>query len=171
MDHVVRNVMQSHTDTSLTRPYRELWGNDETFYNGPGFLIPTVGVGRGMHREYHYDSDNLENMNLYHMVESAWLLTRISEVFETDYVPVRTYNGPLYLSRYGLYIDPTLDRQAARNVEKMQVLIDGERSCMDIAREFDTDFFFIRDFFDDMAQHGLLTKQPRLPQPQDSGTL
>jgi len=171
IDQVVRDVLTSHSHSSFTRPYRGLWGNDETFYNGPGYLIPTVGIGRGMHREYHYDSDDLENMDPYHMVESVWFLMRIAEVFETDYVPVRTYMGPLYLSRYGLYVDPTVDRDRARKVEKLQALIDGERSCLDIAVRLGLDFFFVRDFCDTLAAKGLVTRIPRLPREGDRGTL
>jgi aminopeptidase-like protein len=171
MDHVIRNVVKSHTDTCIERPYRRLWGNDETFYNGPGFLIPTVGVGRGMHREYHYDTDNLENMSLYHMIESVWVLMRIAEVFESDYVPERAYSGPLYLSRYGLYVDPTVDKDGARNIERMQAMLDGKRSCMDIAQELGIDFYFARSFFDRMAEKGLLRKAARTPRPSDAGEL
>ena len=171
MDKVCRNVLKSHTQTFLERPYRELWGNDETFYNGPGFLKPTIGIGRGMHREYHYDSDNLENINMYHMVESVWYLMRITEVFETDYIPLRRFEGPIYLSKYGLYIDPNLEPQEADRIERMQSAIDGERSCFDIADDFGVDFFFVRDFFDKLAENDLIAKTSRPPRESDKGTL
>jgi Uncharacterized protein conserved in bacteria with an aminopeptidase-like domain len=161
IDRIVRNVMQSHTSTLVERPYRELWGNDETFYNGPGFGIPTVGIGRLMHREYHYHTDDLSHLDPYHMLESVWLLWRIVEVFESDFIPVRSYNGPLYLSRYGLYIDPTVDRKGAKNIERLQVLMDGERSCMDIADELEIDFYFVRDFCEKLADKNLISKIPR----------
>jgi aminopeptidase-like protein len=171
IDDVVGNVVRSHVGACIERPYRGLWGNDETFYNGPGFLIPTVGVGRGMHREYHYDTDDLDNMSLYHMVESVWVLMRVVEVFESDYVPERAYSGPLYLSRYGLYVDPTIDREATRTVERMQALLDGERSCMDIAAKLGVDFYFVRGMLDNMAAKGLVRKRPRAPRAGDQGEL
>jgi aminopeptidase-like protein len=171
IDHVARNVMASHLHTWLPLPYRKLWGNDETFYNGPGFTIPTIGIGRGMFREYHYDTDNLENLSLYKAEESAWVLRRIVEVFETDYVPVRRFEGPLYQSRYGLYIDPTIDSNGANNMERMQALADGQRSCMDIATSLEVDFFTVRDFFDTLESKGLSERRPRAPQPSDGGSL
>lgn len=171
IDKVIKNIIASHASIFLERSYRSLWGNDETFYNGPGFYIPTVGLGRGMHREYHYDTDNLETMDLYHMVESAWILRRIAEVFETDFVPIRRYDGPLYLSRFELYVDPTEDRKGARNLEQMQALMDGERSCMDIADALNVDFFSVRELCDRMAEKGLIEKSPRLPRESDQGTL
>lgn len=171
IDKVVANVLKSHTEVFIERPYRRLWGNDETFFNGPGFLKPMAGLGRVMHREYHYNTDNLDNLDMYHMVESVWVMQRIAEVFETDYVPVPTYKGPLYLSRYDLYIDPSVDKRGALSVEKMQALADGERSVMDIAEEIDVDFFFVRNFFDQLAERQLVAKQPRQPRSADAGTL
>jgi aminopeptidase-like protein len=134
-------------DTFIHRDYRKLFGNDETFYNGPGFRIPTIGVARGMHREYHFDKDNLENMSLYKMEEACWVLLRMIEVFETDFIPELKYNGPIYLSRYGLFINPYVDRAGYDALEMMQILADGKTSCLEIAEKLDIDYFFVRDFF------------------------
>jgi len=158
IDKVVRNVFKSHVEFFVECPYRQLWGNDEMFYNGPGFLIPTIGIARGMHREYHYDSDNIDNMDLYHMVESLWILMRIVEVFETDFVPVVRYKGPLYLSRYNLYVDPTIDQKGARNLEKMQSMADGNYSCLEIADILEVDYFKVRHFFNKLIEKGLAEK-------------
>lgn len=171
MDKVARNVFASHLHTSLRLPYRELWGNDETFYNGPAFLVPTIGVGRGMFREYHYDTDNLENLSLYKAEESTWVLRRMIEVFETDYVPVLQFRGPLYLSRYGLYIDPSMDKKGASNLERMLALMDGTRSCMDIATILDVDFFFVRGFCDSLLDKDLAERRARPTHPEDAGFL
>ena len=171
LDAIVRNVMVSHAPAHVEQPYRRLWGNDEMFFNGPSLLIPTLGIGRAMHREYHYDTDNLENMNVYHMVEAAWILRRIVEVLETDFVPVRKYVGPLCLSRYGLYVDPAVDRLAAGNLEKAQILMDGRRSCMDICAALGQDFFRFRDFVQAMVACGVVSVEQRLPRPQDCGTV
>jgi aminopeptidase-like protein len=170
LDKVAANVMQSHLTTQVGRPFRGLWGNDETFYNGPGYNIPTIGIGRVMHREYHYDSDNLDNFSAYRAVESVWILKRIVEVFETDYLPVREYQGPLYLSRFGLYVDPVKDRVGAVDLERMQVLMDGRHSCMDIAEALGMDFFFVRNLCDKMAGFGLVSKAPRPPREGDRGS-
>ena len=55
-DKVFLNVFESHKEVFIHKEFRGLWGNDETFYNGAGFKIPTLGMGRGMHREYHYNT-------------------------------------------------------------------------------------------------------------------
>ena len=171
MDKVVRNIFASHLAISAQRPYRKLWGNDETFYNGPGFLIPTLGIGRTEFREYHYDTDDLDNFSPYKAEESAWILRRITEVFETDCIPELNFRGPLYLSRDGLYIDPIQDSKGAENLERMLALMDGTRSCMDIADILDIDFFFVRDFCRVLEENGLAKPRPRPVHPQDAGCL
>lgn len=171
MDHVARNVLASHSSQLIERPYRRLWGNDEMFYNGPGFDIPTIGLGRLMHREYHYNTDDLQHLDTYHLRESLWMLRRIVEVFETDYLPERRYRGPIYLSRYGLSprFSPAPDNPELIN--HLQALMDGERSCMDIASRLGLDFFQVRDFCDSLAECGLIERGSRPPRPWDCGTI
>jgi aminopeptidase-like protein len=170
-DRVTLNVFKSHKEVYIHREFRKLWGNDETFYNGAGFKIPTLGIGRGMHREYHYNTDNLENMSLYNMEESAWILMRIIEVMESDYIPVLSYIGPLYLSRYGLFINKHEDPEGYANLEKIQALADGQLSCFDISDKLDLDFYFVRNFFDKMLEKDLITRIERNPIEADSGFL
>jgi len=171
LDRIVRNVLASHSSQLIERPYRRLWGNDELFYNGPGFAIPTVGLGRLMHREYHYHTDDLEHLSLYHARESTWILSRIVEVLESDYLPLRRYQGPIYLSRYGIApeFDPAPSDPEALN--RLQCLMDGQHSCADLADRFGLDFFQLRRFCDHLAGLGLLEKAPRPPRPEDAGTL
>ena len=70
IDWTVENVFESHVPLYAKRAYRDLWGNDEMFYNGPDYLKPTMGIGRTMHREYHYNTDNLANFSAYNTKES-----------------------------------------------------------------------------------------------------
>jgi aminopeptidase-like protein len=171
-DAITRNVMKSHTPVLVEKPYRKLWGNDETFYNGTGYQIPTLGIGRLMHREYHYDSDNMENLNQYHLRETIWVLARIVEVLETDYIPVPNFKGPVYLSKYGMSSALGNDVPGWReNVERIQFLMDGEHSLMDIAALLDVDFFLIKDFIDQFADKGLVTKQTRPVRAEDTGSI
>lgn len=170
MDQVFRNVLASHTMLPIEKPYRALWGNDETFYNGPGYNVPTVGMGRLMHREYHYDSDNLDNFLPYACEESAWVLWRVAQVWEQDFVPRVTFTGPLYLSRYGLYIDPVRHPKEAGSLERMVAMMNGRHSCLDIALALDGDFYMVHKFARRMVELGLAEALPRDPRPADSGT-
>ncbi len=164
LDAVLQSVIPYHSSFHIERPYRKLWGNDEMFYNGPGFEIPAAAVGRGHNeaspREYHYDSDTPEAVDGYHLVESLWILQRIAEVFETDRVPVRNFKGPVRQDRYKLYADATAQKGEYDLREAAPILMDGKRSLLDIARELGADFFAVRDFARRMEERGLVEITP-----------
>lgn len=169
IDRMMKNVLKTHAGTHLIKSYRKLWPNDETFYNGPGFAIPTVGFGRGMYREYHHNTDDLENLDLYHCVESLWILSRVVEVFETDFIPKLRYDGPLYLSPYGLYIDPYLDPRGNDAMEFIQYLMDGKRSCFEIADQLKLDYFFVYNFARQLVEKRRAKSKPSIPKPESPG--
>lgn len=171
IDHIAHNVLSSHRPLLIERPSRELWGNDEMFYDGPGFNIPTIGLGRLVHREYHYNTDNLAHVNEYHARESLWILSRIIDVFETDYVPVRRMDGPLQLARYPdlQAAVPTLATSSASH--GLLMLADGTLSCQDIAQRLKLDYYQVLHFFDHLVGLGLADKVERAPRTEDRGLL
>lgn len=164
IDRVLDSVLPTHSAFAFKRPYRQMWGNDEMFFNGPGFEIPMAAIGRGHSaaapREYHYDSDNFDAIDSYHLAESLWVLQRIVEVFETDRVPKRTFSGPARQSRYDLSIDAGAAREAYDLQDAIPILMDGRRSILEIASERTADYFVVRDFIEKMAACGLAELSP-----------
>lgn len=155
IDMVVRNVFRHSLQEYSEWPYRGKWGNDEMFYDGPDFQIPTIGIGRDEFAYYHTDKDDLEHCDFGQLEESLKILQNIVEVLETDCIPKRLYQGPLYLSRFGLYIDPQEDPQGYQNLQEIQILMDGTRSCLEIAEELKIDYKFVRSFVEKLSQKGL----------------
>jgi len=156
LDRVVENVFTHRVGEHTRRGFRELWGNDEMFYNGAGFLIPTLGFYGQPHPEFHFDADNLEMVDFQALERSVELLELMVEVMETDLVPEPRFKGPVYLSRYDLYIDPDRDVDGYNNLMNIQILMDGRLSCLDIARRLRISFFFVRDFCQKLAGLGLV---------------
>ena len=157
IDTITKNVFIHHVQDYVEREYRGLWGNDEMFYDGPDFYIPTVCIGRDSFENYHTDKDNFENCNFDQLLESIDILKKIINIFEADCIPVRLYKGPLYLSRYGLYIDPKKNDKGYKNLQNIQTLMNGENSCMDIASILDIDYEFIKYFVDTLHYNELVT--------------
>ncbi len=155
---------------SFERPFRKLWGNDEVLYEGPGFAIPTIGIGRAMHREYHYNSDDLDHYCDYAALESLWILSRIVEVLETDYVPLRRFRGPLYRSQYNLNTELARSSEQSDAVDEVQALMDGGHSWFDISDTLNLDAFAVREFCNELIEVGLAERQPRELQVADLGT-
>lgn len=156
-DRITRSVLAHYDTDKLDATYRSLYGNDEMFYDGPGFEIPTVCLCRHPYAYYHTDWDNLDNCDFDKLEESLDMLKDLVETFETDAVPTRNYEGPLYLTDYNLYIDPKIDQKGYTALQEIQILMNGERSCLDIAEIIGVDFLFVRSFVNELSKHGLVT--------------
>ena len=159
IDFVTESVMKKTLSYHFSKDYRKLWGNDEIFYDGPDFRIPTIGLGRDRWEHYHTDKDDLENCDLDQLVESFDLLTQIVDFLENDYIPVRTYKGPLYLDRYGITFDSQGDPEGYSNIQKIQIMADGTMSISEISRALDIDYFFVFDFFETLFKNDLISKE------------
>ncbi len=155
-DRITRSALTHYDTGTPDAPYRGLYGNDEMFYDGPGFEIPTVCLSRHPYSYYHTDWDNLENCDYDKLEESLDMLKDIAEMFETDVIPVRNYEGPLYLTDYNLYIDPKIDQRGYSALQEIQILMNGERSCLDIAEKIGVDFLFVRSFVNELSKHKLV---------------
>lgn len=158
-DRITRNVLLNHEFGRLDTPYRSLYGNDEMFYDGPGFEIPTVCLSRHPFPYYHTDWDDPAHCDYNSLEQSYQLLVDIVDTFETDCVPVRLYEGPLYLSGYNLYIDPLQDRKGYDALQAIQIYMDGKRSMLDIAEQADVSFGFVRRFVDELCRNNLATRR------------
>ena len=163
VDHAVRNVLKHNADEFFEVKYRSLWGNDELFYDGPDFRIPTIGLGRDRFEYYHTDKDDLDRCDFDQLLESLELLKKIVRVFEDDAIIKRRYKGPLYLSRYGLYVDPQKDRKGASSLQEIQVMMDGAQSYLAIATLLDIDFSFVARFGDQLVRRDLAGTENVLP--------
>lgn len=147
IDKVVKNVLTNNEASTKQYKYRKLWGNDETFYNGPGFLIPSVGIGGDKFDEYHFDKDNANFVNYNQLCNSVDIVEKIINILENDYKPQLKYKGPLFLSKYNLYWDSVKYPDHYSMIESCQILADGERSILDICELLGADFEFIYQFF------------------------
>lgn len=136
--------------------YRGVWGNDENFYDGPGLLIPTVGLARDAFDGYHTDADDVAHCDFAQLAEAVEVLKRTILLFEETDLPRITYRGPLYLSRHQLYIDPKKDRQGYLSLQRIQMLLDGTRSCEEIAAEVGATAEFVRAFIGALRERGFV---------------
>ena len=161
IDKVVANVVRYHTDEHVQLPHRKLGGNDEMFYNGPGFCIPTTEFGCSLHDEHHTDADNLELLDENQLVQALGITERIVNIFESDFVPRRLFKGPLYLSRYDLYMPLQVDEHLHDVQEGIQILMDGKLSCLELADKLSADFDYVHSFCSQLEKHNLIERVER----------
>lgn len=157
LGNIVRNVLSSHVSMFNEYEYRKFWGNDEIFYNLWG--IPTVVIGRGIknrYREYHTDLDNFDNIDEYHLIESVWILERIVEAMERDFVPSLTYKTPLYLSGFSDRFK--LKGEVREKFDRIESLTNDYFHCSSIAAQLGLDLFELIGVFDEMRKNSLVTR-------------
>jgi aminopeptidase-like protein len=160
LDRIARNIIGHHEAELREAPYRGLYGNDEMFYDGPGFEIPTLGMSRYPFEYYHTDWDDVDHCDFAKLEESITVLQQIIDVFETDCIPSLLYKGPLYLSKYNLYIDPKIDPKGYSSLQEAQILMNGERSCLEIAIHLGISYSFVRSFVRELIRHHLAAIRP-----------
>jgi aminopeptidase-like protein len=157
MDKVLANVLQHHGNDARFVGFRELCGNDEIFYDGPGYHIPMPGLAADVAETYHSDADDLEHTHWEQLDEAVDLLLHMSSVLEDDVVPTLNYKGPLYLSGHGLQ---NRFGGYGRFLQSAQTLVDNKRSCFEIAWNLGVDFSILREFFGALAELDLCTLRP-----------
>jgi aminopeptidase-like protein len=155
VDFVTSESLKKFLKSPQKYAYRELWGNDEMFYDGPDFNIPTIGLGRSNFKNYHLSSDDLSAFSKNEYEESLSLLKKIVLNFESNTIIKRNYAGPLYLSRYDYYIDPKIDLDGYKNLQKIQIALDGKQSTLDIAKNLNIDIEFINKFVNHLLKINL----------------
>ncbi|MEW6070843.1 MAG: DUF4910 domain-containing protein, partial [Candidatus Thermoplasmatota archaeon] len=161
IDKAIKNVLTHKLKSYIDVPYRQLYGNDEMFYDGPSFNIPMICLARKDSDKrplHHRSTDNLENCNFDQLEEALNVLKNLVDIFEKDFIPVKKYKGPLYLSRYNLYIDPEKDPKGYSALQAIQILMDKKKSCLEIASELDIDFEFVYRFATALLKNKLTTK-------------
>ena len=156
IDSITAHIFKHKVKDYSSYGYRQLIGNDEMFYNGPYYNIPTVTLGQNVPAYYHSSGDNYEKINFDMLEKYKEYILDIINILETDYIPELKYKGPLCLSRYNLYIDCKTNPEGYRHIEAAQILADGKTSCFQIAEKTGADYNFVKNFFDELLKYSLI---------------
>lgn len=150
IDAAFANVLRHHARAHVLSPWRCGAGNDETVWEAPGYEVPFVELTRSErpelhYPEYHSSRDTPDLMDPGQLLEFYRILQRVIEIFETDSLLYRRFDGLICLSnpRYDLYLerfDPTVDKALDADAETWGHLLDsllryfdGSMSVLDIA--------------------------------------
>jgi len=158
LDRVARYVMKRNLSNFREGSFRKVIGNDEMVFNGPGVNVPMISISRFPYPEYHTSDDNPGIISEERLEESKKLILNILGVLDRDYVPRRTFKGPLFLSRYGLWVDWRVDSQLNTNVDLILLSLEGDESIFDIAEKLDMDFDAVYDYINRFLDGGLVIK-------------
>lgn len=162
LDRVARHVLTGRfTDAEVfpfLHPAVSAFANDERMLQSPGFDVPAVAFSRAPYAHYHASTDTPERLSEQRLAEALELVWEVIDVLESDFVPVRRFDGVPFLSGLGLWRDDW-SAEEINGIERIHYCLDNARSVFDIAEAVGRPFAFVRDHLDDLAAAGLLEKK------------
>ena len=156
LDHCARSVLEHRVEHFREGAFREVVGNDEMVINGPGVNIPCISLSRWPYDEYHTSDDNPEIIHEEMLVEAADSIEEMIRIYASNYIPKRTFRGPVFLSGHGLWVDWRVNMKLNRALEKIMLRFEGDHSVFDIANELDLDYWETREYIERFRMEGLV---------------
>jgi aminopeptidase-like protein len=167
LDHVANYVMQKRFDEFRQADFPQLAPNDERVINGPGVNVPCMALTRFPYPEYHTSDDNLDIIREDLLVESADVAEEIIRIYASNYIPKRTFRGPVFLSGNGLWVDWRENWALNRAIEKIMMSFEGKDSIFDIAENVGLDYWMVREYVEKFRAKGFVIP---LPIPSEAQT-
>ena len=99
IDHLLQSIASDYSIEVRESGYRGVIGNDEMFYDGPGFNIPVAPVCREVPPEYHTSDDNIQSCSDSKLTEMLDFLMNTIMTAESETLPRLNVQGPVCLSR------------------------------------------------------------------------
>lgn len=141
-------------------PAVSAFANDERMLQSPGFDIPAVAFSRAPYAHYHASTDTPDRLSEARLHEALELVWAVIDVLESDFVPVRRFDGVPFLSGLGLWREDWTAEEI-NGIERIHYFLDNARSVFDIAEAVGRPFAFVRDHINDLAAAGLIEKKDR----------
>ena len=100
LDRITAHVLRE--TEHVERNFADFPPNDERVINGPGVNVPCISINRWPYDEYHTTDDNPDIIHEDMLQGAADVVEEIVRIFATNYIPKRTFRGPVFLSGHGL---------------------------------------------------------------------
>jgi aminopeptidase-like protein len=121
--------------------------------------MPMISISRYPYPEYHTSDDNPGIITEERLAETKELILKIIDIMDRDYIPQRTFKGPIFLSRYDLWVDWRVDPELNNNLELIMLSLEGNESIFDIAEKLDMDFDAVYHYINKLLNKGLVVKR------------
>jgi hypothetical protein len=92
--------------------------------------------------------------------EAAELAGQIIRIYASNYIPERTFRGPVFLSGHGLWVDWRENWALNRAIEKIMMRFEGEHTIFDIAEQVGLDYWTVREYVEKFRAKGFVTPLP-----------
>lgn len=158
LDRVTNYVLRDRKP--VERDFASHPANDERVINGPGVNVPCISINRWPYDEYHTSDDNLNIIKEEMLQDAADVIEEIVRIYCSNYIPLRTFRGPVFLSGYGLWVDWRENWDLNRSIEKIMMRFEGEHTIFDIAEEINLDYWVVREYVEKFRLKGFVNAIP-----------
>lgn len=158
LDKIAEYILRRKTNGFRTGQFRKIVKNDEGVFNGPGLNIPMISLSRYPYPEYHTSDDNPSIISKEKMEEAKKIVSEILAIIDQDYIPLRNFKGPVFLSGYGLWVDKRINYQLNDSIEQIMFSLEGNKSVFDIAQALNMEFEDVLGYVDKFLEKGLIKK-------------
>ncbi len=94
------------------------------------------------------------------LVGAARTAEDIIRIYASNYIPKRTFRGPVFLSGHGLWVDWRDNWALNRAIEKIMMRFEGEHSLFDIAEQVGLEYEAVREYVEKFRAKGFVTALP-----------
>ena len=84
----------------------------------------------------------------------------IIRIYASNYIPKRTFRGPVFLSGHGLWVDWRDNWALNRAIEKIMMRFEGEHSIFDIAEQVGLEYESVREYVEKFRAKGFVIPLP-----------
>lgn len=155
-DSVLRKQNEMHQTAYVTRDFAAHPANDERVINGPGVNVPCLSLNRWPYEEYHTDADNPDIIHEDMLQDAVDVAEEIVRIYASNYIPKRTFKGPVFLSGHGLWVDWRDNWALNRAIEKIMMRFEGDRTVFEIAEEVGLDYWDVRAYVEKFRAKGFI---------------
>jgi aminopeptidase-like protein len=160
LDRIARAALAARCESVRESAFRGLIVNDELVINGPGVDVPCVTVTRCPYPEYHTSDDSPAILSEERLVQAADVVEEIVRTYATNYVPKRTFRGPVFLSGHDLWVDWRVDPALSRALDLIMLRLEGDRTVYDIAAELGLAYRDTLGYLERFRERGLVEAMP-----------
>ena len=156
LDRIARHVILKQNKEFREGKFAQVAPNDERIINGPGVNVPCISLSRFPYPEYHTSDDNLDIIHEDLLLNAVDVAEEIVRIYASNYMPRRTFRGPVFLSGYGLWVDWRENWDLNRAIEKIMLKFEGNHSIFDIAEQVGLDYWTVREYVEKFRTKGLV---------------
>ncbi len=166
IDYAMTHVLQRYERCGKAEviPFKNIVpGNDEKVMDSVGIDIPSISLTRWPYPEYHTTADNPSIIDPENLEEAKNVFADAIHILNTNLYPTYLSKGPVFLSRFGLWVEYKENPKLNGAIQLILFLLDGKHSVFDIAQEVELDYKTVYSYLKKFEKQKLIrwSTQPK----------